>query len=584
MKVNLLNLFVSFSLIVVCNQLISAQINDTQLQVRQKVFYKNPQIIKISSEKFQLNKLKPIQFKSFNYQDFKLDKSEVIKLKNGRSVSAEKFLNEVNEIEKKLNEFGYSLRNQDEEIILGRFKYSYDHLQRQSSLLNESARYSANENLRVTPCGLLTENEIQSALKSGTPKESWPIKKNKNWSVQFGDNNFGIGLESRLKYSAEEKNSSVMVNADTEVDFQIKMLNENIPVLKLIDRVFNSPAQNNLMLFLLNNETIKDNLNSTAKKNYFRELNWESGIELSLGPFDVEGNIRTKGKAGLQKYFNPSNRKLEEQLSPFIDLDFSGELNVGFEIAEAGIDGFVKIIDDTLKLSRNIQLKNISSENYFDYEIDAINNLSALKGKIFAYIKIDYLIGSKKFIFIFYDNQEGLSLTQKILKDHYTQPSKRDRELWLEIKRINGITNYTARNEKLEIIPKSFIVEVEAAGQSFCDTIVDWNNDGIIESPIKFKIPLLSSLSIPIKIAVIEKYKIGEFKFDAKLDLAKGESRDIQICYNPVTRKISGDLKGEEEQELISTGDKNYFGERNHSVKFKLVPELKFNLAPTKAK
>lgn len=584
MKVNLLNLFVSFSLIVVCNQLIIAQINDTQLQVRQKVFYKNPQLIKISSEKFQLNKLKPIQFKSFTYQDFKLDKSEVIKLKNGRSVSAEKFLNEVNEIEKKLNEFGYSLRNQDEEIILGRFKYSYDHLQRQSSLLNESARYSVNENLRVTPCVLLTEKEIQSALKSGTPKESWPIKKNKKWSVQFGDDNFGIGLESRLKYSAEEKNSSVMVNADTEVDIQIKIFNENIPVLKLIDRVFNSPAQNNLMLFLLNNETIKDNLNSATKKNYFRELNWESGIELSLGPFYVEGNIRTKGKAGLQKYFNPSNRKLEEQLSPFIDLDFSGELNAGFEIAEAGIDGFVKIIDDTLKLSRNIQLKNFSSENYFDYETDATNNLSALKGKIFAYIKIDYLIGSKKFIFIFYDNQEGLSLTQKILKDHYTQPSKRDRELWLEINRINGITNYTARNEKREIIPKSFIVEVEAAGQSFCDTIVDWNNDGIIESPIKFKIPLLSSLSIPIKIAVIEKYKIGEFKFDANLDLVKGESKDIKICYNPVTRKISGDLQGEEEQELISTGDKNYFGERNHSVKFKLVPELKFNLAPTKAK
>ncbi|GIV45903.1 MAG: hypothetical protein KatS3mg036_0721 [Ignavibacterium sp.] len=207
-----------------------------------KVFYKNPQLIKISSEKFQLNKLKPIQFKSFTYHDFKLNKSALIKLKNGRSVSAEKFLNEVNEIEKKLNEFGYSLRNQDEEIILGRFNYSYDHLQRQSSLLNESARYSANENLRVTPCGLLTEKEIQSALKSGTPKESWPIKKNKNWSVQFGDDNFGIGLESRLKYSAEEKNSSIMVNADTEVDIQIKIFNENIPVLKLTDRVFNSPC------------------------------------------------------------------------------------------------------------------------------------------------------------------------------------------------------------------------------------------------------------------------------------------------------------------------------------------------------
>ncbi|MBI5661886.1 MAG: hypothetical protein HZC46_07045 [Ignavibacterium album] len=185
---------------------------------------------------------------------------------------------------------------------------------------------------------------------------------------------------------------------------------------------------------------------------------------------------------------------------------------------------------------------------------------------------------------ILYDNPDGVSSEQKIMKEKFLQPSERDRELWLEINRITGITKYSARNEQLDVVPKAFIVEVEAAGQSFCDTIADWNNDGIIETPIKHKIPMLNSLSIPIKISVIEKYKIGDFNFDTYLDFVKGELASIQNCYDPVSRKISGDAEGKEEQELILTGDKNYFGERNHSIRFKLTPHLKFKEAPTKAR
>lgn len=584
MKTNLLKLSAIIFFLLFCFQNINSQNKVNQPQINKKVFYKNPQQIQIPSGLIQFNKLKPVQFKTFTYSDFKIDKSETIKLKNDKTISAEKFLSEVNEIERKLNEFGYSLRDTDEEIILGRLKYPYGHLQKQEISFIESAKYSARDNLRITPCGFVTESEIQSALKSGTPKESWPINKNKNWSVEFGDDNFGVEINSRINFSAEEKSSAMIVNSTSDVDVKVKILGERVPALKLIDRVFNTPSQNNVMLFLMNNKEVEDNLKSFSQKKYLRELNWETGIEFSFGPFSVGGKLITNGEAGLIKHFNPSNLKLKEELFPFIDLNLSGELNTDFIIAEAGIEGNLKIINDTLKIVRNVELKNSGSAKYFDYEIDAINNLNALKGKIYAYMKIDYLLGSKKFILILYDNPDGVFSEQKIVKEKFLQPSERDRELWLEINRITGITNYSARNEKLDVVPKTFIVEVEAAGQSFCDTIADWNKDGIIEIPIKHKIPMLNALSIPIKISVTEKYKIGDFSFDANLDFVKGESANIQICYDPVSRKISGDAEGKEDQELILTGDKNYFGERNHSIRFKLTPHLKFREAPTKVK
>ncbi len=584
MKKNIFRLSAIIILLLLYGVNLISQTQVNQLQVKQKVSYKNPQLIKIPTNSIQLTKMKPVQFKAFTLSDFKIEKSEIIKLNNGKSLSADKFLEEINNAEKKLNEFGYSLRDKEEEIILGRLKFSCEQLEKQNVSLNESAKYFARDNIIITPCGLLTENEIQSALKTGTPKVSWPISKIKNWSVEFGDNYFGVELNSRMNFYAEEKSSSIKFDSYNDVDVKVNILGEKVPALKLMDRALNSPAQNNITLYILNNKAIEDNLRSSSTRKYSRDLNWESEIQFSIGPFSVDGKIISSGDVGVIKSFNPANLRLNEELSPFIDLNLYGELNTDFAIAEAGIEGNLKMINDTLKIFRNVELKNSDSGRYFDYQIDAFNKLLALKGKILAYVKIDYLLGSKKFILILYDNPEGVSLNKNIISEKFYQPSERDRELWFEIERINGITSYTARNEKLDVVPKSFIVEIEAAGQSFCDTIPDWNKDGIIETHIKHKIPMLSSLSIPIKISVTEKYKTGEVNFDTQLDFVKGESRDVKICYDPVSRKISGDVEGKEEQGLISTGDKSYFGEKNHSIRFKLTPNLKFNLAPAKAK
>lgn len=555
------------------------------LQQQPGINFKNPRIIKLSEYSFELLKQKPIKFSPFTLNELKLHQNQSVKLKNGKSISAEKFLNEVNEIEKKLNDLGYSLRDNQNEIVLAKFIYPYEQLQKQKTLLSHNAKKYLKENLKITPCGLMNEDEIKTAIKSGVPKESWPIQQNKKCSIDFGNNDFGIEISSVFNFTAEDKNSTMKINSDSEIDISIKLLGENIPALKLLDRTFNTPSQNNIILFLFNNKAIEDNLSSASTKNYFRNLNWESGFELSIGPFTVSGNLRTNGKAGLTKVFNPEKLKFKEELKPYLDLDLSGELNADFEIVEAGIDGKVKIINDTLSLRRTIEVKNPGTESFFNYNAEAVNNLSsALKGKIYAYLKVDYLIGSKKFIVVFYDDESGISAEQNLFSQKIIQPTKRDRELWLEISRINGITNYSARNEKLNIIPKNFIVEVEAAGQSFCDTIADWNKDGKIESPIQFKLPLLSSLNIPIKIIVKEKYEIGKMNFESQLDLVKGDEKEIHFCYNPITRKFFGEISGEEEKEIISTGDTNYFGERNHSVKLKLSSKMQFKSAPPKVK
>ncbi|MGQ9643447.1 MAG: hypothetical protein ACUVT3_06285, partial [Ignavibacterium sp.] len=302
------------------------------------------------------------------------------------------------------------------------------------------------------------------------------------------------------------------------------------------------------------------------------------------GPFSLNGNFNVSGRVGIVKSFNIQKQRLSEELIPYVDIDLFGELSAGFTIAEAGIEGKLKLLNDTLTFNRNLELKGTSSNSYFDLEADGVNDLTALKGKIYAYLKIDYLFGTKKYILVFYNNPDGITASENLFKINYTQPTKRDRELWLEISKISGVTNFTARNEKNNVIPKSFIISVEAAGQNFVDTLADWNKDGIIETPVQFKIPMLSSLSIPIKISVREKYQIGDLDFETELDFVKGEEKEIQFCYNPVNRKITGVTESEEEKQITLTGDKNYFGERNHSITFLLSPNMKFKSAPPKVK
>lgn len=567
------------------NDLFSLNTNN-QLNEGELVKIKNTKKVKILNSNFKFEKLKAIKFTPFSFDDFKIKPNEVVKLKNGKSISTQKFLEEVNEIEKRLNEWGYSLRGNRNEIILGELNFPYDLLEQQNKLLKLQSNKIVPDNMKITPCGIITDSELQAAIKSGTPQEPWPIKHTKDWSITFGDNNFGIEINSNFELSAEEKNQYLHGSTSSNFEMKIKILNEIITAINLQDRIFNKPFQNQITLYMLNKKAVDDNLTRAASKNYYKNLDWETGIEFFLGPFNVEGTFNLSGNVGVIKNFNPGNLTLEDKLIPYINLNLSGELNVGFEIVEAGIDGNIKFVNDTLTLFRKLELKNPEvNGGYFVYNAKANNKLlEALKGKIYAYLEIDYLIDSKKFIMVFYNNEEGLSLNNNIYFLNVNQPARRDKELYLEILRINGITNYTARNEKNNVTPVSFEVCVDAEGQSFKETIADLNDDGIIETPIKFKIPLLSSLSILIKISVKEKYKIGKFNFESLLDLVKGEMKDIEFCYNPIARKLYGSLEGQEEQEVLSTGDTNYFGERHHSIKFKLMPHMGFKSAPVKAR
>lgn len=565
--------------------LIYAQPLQPQLKLQDVVKFKNRQVISLHSKEFKFRKLKPIPFIPFSFEDFRVNSNDNIKLKNGKTVPAEKFLKDVNEIERKLNEWGYSLKDDQNEIIIGELNYPYEIIEKQTKILELSSDKIMPQELRITPCGILTDDEIQSALKSGTPQEPLPIKNNKEWSESFGDDNLGLEILSNTELNAEEKNSALYVSTLSKFEVKVRIFKETIPALYFQDRIFNKPFQNQMDLFLFNEKVIDDYFKSSVQKKYYKNLEWETGIEFSLGPFDVSGTFSITGNVGMDKTFTPDNLKLQEKLIPNIYLVLSGSLNVDFEIVEAGIDGKIKFVDDTLSIFREIELVGNDKNSYYIYKANAYNKLiESLKGRIYAYLNIDYLIGTKKFLLVFYNNEKGFNVRNNLFSANITQPSRRDRELYLEITRINGITNYTARNEKNNVSPLSFEIFVDAGGQNFVEKIADWNKDGIIESPVKLKIPMMSSLSIPITISIKQNYKIGTMVFNSWLDLSKGEAKGLEFCYNPVSRKINGAVEGIEEQEIISTGDINYFGERNHTIKFKLTPHMPFKLAPTKAK
>lgn len=554
-----------------------------QEQQKNEFKYKSPHVIRLSPSQFKMNKLKSIPFSSFSLSDFNIGENEIIRLKNGKSLSSKKFLEEINEIEKKLNGWGYSLRDKNDDIILGELIFPYPLVSKQKKILELSNSNILPDGMRTAVCGIQSEENLQEAIKSTVPQEPWPINYKKEWSASFGNEILGIDIAHNFAFEGEEKNSNLFASGETHSEISLTFFYEKISTIKLTDKLYAQPLQNRLTVYVKNDKAIDDLLTTPVKKTYSKNLDWETTMEFSLGPFDLEGSFNVIGKAGLTKNFSPASFKINEDLTPFVDLDINGKMRVGLEVAEAGIEGKIKLIDNTLSLSRTLELKNPGKDSYFNFKTRAKNDLKALSGKISAYIKIDYLIGSKKYLLVFYSG-EGVSSTENLFSININQPAKRDRNLWLEITKISGITTHTARNEKIDIIPKSFEITVEAAGQSFSEFISDWNNDGVIDTPLKFKLPLLSSCRIPILISVKEKYKIGDLLFNSYLDLMKGESKYLLLCYDPISREIFGSIKGKEQQEVVSTGDTNYFGERNHSIRFKLAPAPSLKGAPSKAK
>lgn len=557
-----------------------------------KIVVTSKRKIIVPPERFNFIKKKAIPFTKFNFKDFGLtSETESIKLKSGKKISTEKFLQEVNELEEKLNEWGYSLRDKQKVVRLGALKIPINLLRlQQKNFMHLSPLVTSPKLLSVktiSPCGFISPEEIAKAKEEGPPKEFSPFNWGTNWSTgTIGDKNaFAFEFYTDFYLKGEKQNK---VNLNSLLKIAAYIFGERVELIEATSDLEKDP---DFEVWVLNKRERIYSLNfpMTAKDKTTvidKGISYGIPMDFPLGPIVVSGEFGFEGnvKLDLGAAYNLQELLVQGEIIPSLYASAFGKLGVGYEIASAGVEGDLVLIDDMLNLDGRLQyIIDGNRKPYFDAQAKGSNILKALNGTLSLYVEIDLLLYSKKFTLDLF-SWEGINFADTLFQLETKAPAYKDRRLWLDITRISGITPYTARNERNGVIPKKFIVEVEAGDRAFTREIVDMNKDGVIDRVSAIEIPLLSSLRIPITIRVKEKYAVEGVDLESYLDLEKGEGKQIRICYDPKAKSFSGTVEGKEGQDVRVVGDTNYFGERFHSVSFQLLPTMPIKAAPAKAR
>lgn len=542
-------------------------------QIKQDVFKKV--VLHIPPQKFFLTKHHPIKFVPFDRSFFRIPKTQnTVKLKNGKTLTVEEFLKEANELEKKLNKLGYTLRNKEPIKI----KYIYPgevfRLQKEG-LLKETIKKATTPLSPQVICDGYSEEQSSS---SGRPKDFVPLNWERKWDASFGNDDFGLDLISSLKIMGD----------DNSLDIE-PLFNTRISLLGLKENVLRLYRNGNTLIGESQGKVFfKQPLHGFSAQNFHHNFDFSNEIEISiLDLFKITGNLGINGYIDIKSTADYKPSLAKENLNLRVFAKTIGNFEADIKIVSLHVDANLVIIDYNPKLDANIMLK--SSPRYFELSADGITDEGKiLKGRLAIYGEIDALMFSKDFEVELFEF-DGYPLNIPNFSYHASIPAEKDHHLYLRINSIRGITPYT-RNEKLDIEPLSFDLIVNIDGRVYTKTLKDYNKDGIYgnaigeyEYPV-FEIPLLSFKKVPISIEVMESYKIGTLAFKNTLDLSPGIGKKVELCYDPKTRTFTGTASGSENKEIRLTGDSNYWGERNHLIVFELTTEGGFRSAPAKAK
>lgn len=536
------------------------------------------QAIRIPSQKFQLPKLPPLTFRPFGLEDFKLRSGdELVRLKNGATLRADEFLKEVNEVEKRLNALGHTLR--DNRPIKIQFDYPKDQLRLQRESLLRSSQA-----LKFSPPSPCPDDGAPAGDMPGAadrPKDFVPLHWERNWDAGLGDHFFGARIAANMKIEGLENELNIQPFFLAEVSvygFDVSLLRMEKRGDALNVRLLGRKERNYSLTQEWNDRVLLD-----------EPFEWTEGIGFELGPVEVSGKLKLNGRVKLvasqKKETYP--RKATGSFSPSVWAKLTGKLETDLKIAEAGMTGEVLLVDETALLSGNLELVG-PPNRHFKLSASGRNKASLLKGRLVAYAEIDYLVGTKRFEAELFDF-DGVAFDHPLFSVSSSVAAEKDRQLWLELDQISGITPYTARNEKLEVAPGGFEVIVEIGGRRYLRELKDFNRDGRYGNALgereglRYEVPLLSFRKVPISVEVVQRYRIGTLDFKDTLDLAPGGGRRVELCYDPRTRTFSGTVSGKEDEEVRSVGDSNYWGERHHQIQLELSTKG-FTAAPAKAK
>ena len=333
-----------------------------------------------------------------------ITRDTVVRLPNGKSITYGKWFDILNALERQNNALGYSLRehkSKAQKVEIAESAVDRTKLQAQAAQIHSMARISAqsltHESVMATARAHHAQAKQQSAALR-TPAALAILGKkaagpgvNKHWDLPMGDvSTFYVDLSGGLQLngsnsgttmkvssrvdSAVLHNSFTLVSVDGEADSPLSEALRVSLTLKILGNSW-KPLDNNAVNVLEVSSSITNPV----------QLSKEYPFVVGGVPMSVEFGVR--GNSGVRWYVGLAPVSVTGIVTPFTHSEAYAQVSyVEIEVAEAGVEGVVTLMNDDFIISGYAQLQlDAQQKPYIYQEYSAINLMNALDGKLRLY-------------------------------------------------------------------------------------------------------------------------------------------------------------------------------------------------------
>jgi hypothetical protein len=387
----------------------------------------------------KLNKKAPITFKPFPLENPKTGQkyapNEEIEVAPGTKKLAGDFFGQVNDMERKLNAWGYSLRDAGA-YSLQEVDTCLALLQSQKSTIEgdldknppkpwdlEARRKELEDKWNAYKENIVSMGELWSKADSDTVKVNLPapppfstpvpqaarvepkeIFKKRTWSFEEGSKDT-FWVKGQANIGLKGSRESTRLDADGKFEAALKGLWEGELASAAASAESGKGIDPNLHLDVrvvgksVWSPTYKAKPDSTAGKiNKFLHgadkysLAMDEGVDwrFSIGPIPMKARLGFRGEAGLSYGYDIAFTAVGGFAGPFAGADAYAQLGIDLYLVGAGIQGQLVLIKDELTL-RGDATVDFVDEPRLSLDLSAKNHIEALSGQFKVYAFVNYL-------------------------------------------------------------------------------------------------------------------------------------------------------------------------------------------------
>jgi hypothetical protein len=395
--------------------------------------------LQINPNDVQVNKLAPIRtFRPFRLEEFRdsrtnapIAPNSMVTLKNGKTVSGQVYVDQLNDLERKLNAYGYTMHDRrTQPLEIQRSKIDATKFRLQMSQLQELGAVARRNVLAPVFMSQIAGHELpalrkahierisrlaraiaQQPVATKLPDDFQPLDYPFHWGKDLGDSkyfqasiyaNMDLNIQKDLAKASADAGAKVTVfghdekildvsagaqappkgsNQPMKVHFYVKVLDEDL--FTPIDKQSQDP--------------IKEE--GDLKQDYPVEYK----IPFMIGPIPVSLEFGFTASVGVKYGIYISPLYVDAKVTPFIHTNAYAKCGVDLIIVSAGVRFDLVLFNDDLDFGAQAGLATDKPDPYVHLLLYGKQNLTALAGKFKAYVSIDLFFWSDEWDWTIFD-------------------------------------------------------------------------------------------------------------------------------------------------------------------------------------